>query len=576
MTGPREQEKTMDDEEAATRRGRRLASWSVALLAALLVVGQAGAAEPDLTFTRARYNASIYENNVGKSYATPESERMGISLPGSGQYDIRYRIASGDKNKLFKAESRTVGDFCFLLVRTRTGQVDVLNRERTEVHKLRVRASVRLANGTDADLPKAETDVWVYVLDTNDLSPLFYPSEYDVNVPEDAPLHASLVQVKADDADVGVNGEIYYSLAEASEQFAVHPLTGVVSLTRPLAFAEQPLHELAILARDRGPQLGAAVVGAASRARVRVHVLRVNQHEPKMHIRHLPEVVEQSQVDVYAVVRVEDADQGPSGQIRSLDIVDGDPDGYFRVHRVVNKEQKAGAEFNIAVLKLLDRERAPAGHNLTLRAVDGGTPPKSCTATLHVSVADWNDHAPVFDREHYDVKVAETAPVGTPLIRLRVSDEDHGRNAQVQLSIVGGNQGGHFRIHPTSGVLFTAAALDAELRTEHVITVSAIDQGTSGTRKQSSAKVTIHVLDANDNDPLFYQQPSGALRVQVDENEPAGAEVARATARDADAGENAYISYSLANLAPVPFEVDPFTGAIRTTEVLDYETGRRK
>lgn len=63
---------------------------------------------------------------------------------------------------------------------------------------------------------------------------------------------------------------------------------------------------------------------------------------------------------------------------------------------------------------------------------------------------------------------------------------------------------------------------------------------------------------------------------QVDENEQAGAEVARATARDADAGENAYISYSLANLAPVPFEVDPFTGAIRTTEMLDYETGRRR
>ena len=56
------------------------------------------------------------------------------------------------------------------------------------------------------------------------------------------------------------------------------------------------------------------------------------------------------QVDVYAVVRVEDADQGASGTIRSLDIIDGDPDGYFRV-------QKVGDEYNIAVLKLLDRER---------------------------------------------------------------------------------------------------------------------------------------------------------------------------------------------------------------------------
>jgi protocadherin Fat 1/2/3 len=481
-----------------------------------------------LSFTRPRYNATIYENNIGKSYAQPETERMGIQLPEvASATDIRYRIISGDKNKLFKAEARQVGDFSFLLLRTRTGQVDVLNRERTELHKLRVRAMLRSAvDGSDSDLPDAEADVWVYVQDTNDLSPLFYPSEYEVNVPEDSALHVSLVQVKADDADVGVNGEIYYSLAEPSDTFAVHPLTGVISLTRPLVFADQPFHELAVLASDRGPKLGAAVVGASSRARVRVHVLRVNQHEPRIHVRHLPEVVEQSQVDVYAVVRVEDADAGPSGQIRSLEIVDGDPDGYFRVQRVgtggqpgnnndKNNNNNGAAEFNIAVLKLLDRERAPMGYNLTLRAVDGGTPPRNSTATLHVTVSDWNDHAPVFDREHYEVRIVETAPVGTPLIRLRVSDQDQGRNAQVQLSIVGGNQGGHFRINPISGVLYTALPLDAEMRAEHILTVSAIDQGTAGTRQQSSAKITVQVLDANDNDPIFYQQPGGVLEIQV-------------------------------------------------------------
>ena len=288
-----------------------------------------------------------------------------------------------------------------------------------------------------------------------------------------------------------------------------------------------------------------------------------------------------TQVDVYAVVRVEDADEGASGTIRSLDIVDGDPDGYFRIQKVVSTE---GVEYNIAVLKLLDRERSPSGYNLTLRAVDGGSPPRNATASLHVRVADWNDHAPVFEREHYDVQVMETAPINTPIARLRVTDQDQGRNAQVQLSIVGGNQGGHFRINPTTGVLYTAHQLDAELRTEHVLTVSAVDQGTAGTRKQSSAKVTVRVLDANDNDPVFQVLQLGnggatgvaRIEIQVEENEQAGLEVTRTVARDADAGENGYISYSLANLSPVPFEVDPFTGAVRTTESLDYETGRRR
>ncbi len=62
---------------------------------------------------------------------------------------------------------------------------------------------------------------------------------------------------------------------------------------------------------------------------------------------------------------------------------------------------------------------------------------------------------------------------------------------QVHLNIVGGNEGGVFRVNPTSGVLYTARPLDAEQRAEYVLTISAVDQdGAPGaTRKQSSAKV---------------------------------------------------------------------------------------
>jgi protocadherin Fat 1/2/3 len=48
------------------------------------------------------------------------------------------------------------------------------------------------------------------------------------------------------------------------------------------------------------------------------------------------------------------------------------------------------------------------------------------------------------------------------------------------------------------------------------------------------------------------------------------------TARDRDSGENAYISYSIANLNDVPFDIDHFSGSIRTTKLLDYESMRRE
>ena len=118
------------------RRRRRWKSLATVVSILLLLIGFVGAADASkdrhpLVFTRTRYNASIYENNIGKSYVTAESERMGIQLSSATatpQPDIRYRIVAGDKNKLFRAESRLVGDFSFLLLRTRTGQVKKKNQ----------------------------------------------------------------------------------------------------------------------------------------------------------------------------------------------------------------------------------------------------------------------------------------------------------------------------------------------------------------------------------------------------------------------------------------------------------------
>ena len=78
----------------------------------------------------------------------------------------------------------------------------------------------------------------------------------------------------------------------------------------------------------------------------------------------------------------------------------------------------------------------------------------------------------------------------------------------------------------------------------------------------------VTVLDTNDNDPVF---DTPEQTVYVNENEPPGLQVARVMAKDRDSGENAYISYLIANLAPVPFEVDHFTGWVRTTQVSDRQ-----
>jgi protocadherin Fat 1/2/3 len=49
-------------------------------------------------------------------------------------------------------------------------------------------------------------------------------------------------------------------------------------------------------------------------------------------------------------------------------------------------------------------------------------------------------------------------------------------------------------------------------------------------------------------------------------------------ARDRDSGDNARISYSIANIDAddIPFEIDHFSGVVKSRKVIDYESDRRE
>lgn len=277
--------------------------WSPAQSAATsdpnLPNDDARAAEPlplPPRFAHALYNVSIAENSLGKTYAVqpPAEDRMGIYIANddnaaSGddalphRIDVRFRIVGGDKEKLFKAEDRRVGDFAFLAIRTRTGNV-ILNREKIEEYRLEVRATLTARDGEAVE--ETSTQVLVRVLDTNDLSPMFYPNEYSVAVPEDMQLHRSVIRVVAEDADLGINGEIYYSLLDENDWFAVHPSSGVVTLTRPLKFTDRSFHELVVVATDRGSNAHGRL-SQASKAKVHVKVKQVSLASHVSYIFHI-------------------------------------------------------------------------------------------------------------------------------------------------------------------------------------------------------------------------------------------------------------------------------------------------
>lgn len=515
-------------------------------------------------FSHSVYNVTIPENSLGKTYAKGVLHERLAGLRVGLNAEVKYRIISGDKEKLFKAEEKLVGDFAFLAIRTRTNNV-VLNREKTEEYVIRVKAHVHL-HDRNVSSYETEANIHIKVLDRNDLSPLFYPTQYTVVIPEDTPKYQSILKVTADDADLGINGEIYYSLLMDSEYFAIHPTTGEITLLQQLQYAENSHFELTVVAYDRGSWVNHQN-HQASKAKVSISVKQVNFYAPEIFTKTFSSVTPTSNPLIYGIVRVNDKDTGINGNIGRLEIVDGNPDGTFLLKAAETKD-----EYYIELNQFAHLNQQHFIYNLTLLAEDLGTPRRFAYKSVPIQIKPESKNIPIFTQEIYEVSIPETAPINMPVIRLKVSDPDLGKNALVYLEIVGGNEGDEFRINPDSGMLYTAKQLDAEKKSSYTLTVSAIDQANVGLRKQSSAKVKISVQDMNDNDPIFENVNKV---ISINENNLAGSFVVKLTAKDRDSGENSYISYSIANLNAVPFEIDHFSGIVKTTSLLDFETMKR-
>uniref|UniRef100_A0A3P8YCB2 FAT atypical cadherin 3a n=1 Tax=Esox lucius TaxID=8010 RepID=A0A3P8YCB2_ESOLU len=498
---------------------------------------------PRFHFTQPRYHATVYENSAARTYANSKV-KMGVHL-AQRSWEIRYRITSGDDEGFFKAEEYVLGDFCFLRVRTKGGNAAILNREIQDSYLLTVKASVK------GEVLETWTKVTVQVLDMNDLRPLFSPTTYSVTIAESTPLRTSIAQVTATDADVGSNGEFYYFFKEKMELFAVHPTSGVVSLSGKLNTEEQNRYDLEIQAVDRGMKLYGNN-GVSSTAKLFVHVERVNEHVPVIKVAtHITSWLDKD--PVYAVVTVEDLDEGLNGEIEDLSIVAGDPLEQFFL------ERSEGSEFAIKASDQVDWENFPYGYNLTLQAKDKGTPQKfSAVSVVHLMVKKPQAVEVKFEQELYKMSLNEISPPGTIIAALKITPEPD----DAEYILTPSADSSYFRMNTLTGVISTARWFKAVTHNVFDLEVVEVDS-------ELRVKVLVSIEDANDNTPTF-SQPS--YEVFVNESVPVGSNILTLSALDVDSGENGYITYSIASLQPLPFKINQFSGILTTTQELDFES----
>lgn len=96
----------------------------------------------------------------------------------------------------------------------------------------------------------------------------------------------------------------------------------------------------------------------------------------------------------------------------------------------------------------LDRE-ARDRYDITVEAIDNGTPAASATTHIVVSVLDANDNDPVFGRDGYHFVVEENLRRGAAVGQLLATDADVDENAAIRYSLMPGNTS--FQINAMTG-----------------------------------------------------------------------------------------------------------------------------
>ncbi|XP_061582444.1 protocadherin gamma-A2-like [Cololabis saira] len=216
--------------------------------------------------------------------------------------------------------------------------------------------------------------------------------------------------------------------------------------------------------------------------------------------------------------------------------------------------------------KELDREKQK-DIDLVLTALDGGSPQRSGTVVIHVTVLDANDNAPVFSQDIYKVSLPENSPVDTLVVTVRASDADEGVNGDVtyDFSHVTEDVRKIFSMDNKIGDIRIIGAVDYEKTTSYEIRVKAKD----GLGLSSYAKVIVSVTDVNDNAPVVSLK---SLSNPISEDTPPGTEVGIFNVQDRDSENNRQVGCFIQQ--NVPFKLVPSIKnyySLVTTAQLDRE-----
>ncbi|XP_063778333.1 protocadherin-7 isoform X3 [Pseudophryne corroboree] len=439
-----------------------------------------------------------------------------------------------------------------------------LDREQRDSYEL----TLRVRDG--GEQPRSSQSILrVLITDVNDNSPRFEKSVYEADLAENSSPGTPILQLRAADYDVGVNGQIEYVFGAATESvrrlLRLDENSGWLSVLHRIDREEVNQLRFTVMARDRGQP------PKTDKATVVLNIKDENDNVPLIDIRKIgriplkdgtASVAEDVLVDTpIALVQVSDRDQGENGVVTCT--VVGDVPFQLKPASEGEGEQNKRKYF-LHTSAPLDYENVQE-YNVVIVAVDSGSPSLSSNNSLLVKVADTNDNPPIFSQPVVEVAFPENNLPGERVATVIATDADSGKNAEIAYSLEQ-SVAGVFSIHPDSGDITANLVLDREQNDRYEFRVVARDKGLPGVL-QGTATVVVQVADRNDNDPRFMQD---VFNFYVKENLQPNSPVGMVTVMDADKGRNAEMSLFIEEDNGL-FTIENNTGTICSTVSFDME-----
>ncbi|CAH8497797.1 unnamed protein product [Schistosoma guineensis] len=477
----------------------------------------------------------------------------------------------------------------------------------------------------------------VLLIDKNDNAPIFRNPDQVVVIPENTKPGTVVYQASANDLDSADHNSLVYKIgpsasAEVLRCFRLNSETGELILIMPLSYQNASVLSLDSIntAANVNNRMDTAspipLIGHRIPIQVsdQIHITemtlivsirKINMNPPSIHVAsHLRLssrgnqiwIAEDAQLgSLVAMINVIDSDdiipQSRSNQLMSREAKSEcrskhDSFEVLPLHTVTN------TDFKLVLKKSLDRE-TKSSHSVKIECWDSGEPPLTAETSILIQVDDINDSPPVFDRQFYFSKIKEGLDPSTPIIQVRATDADLGKNAEIIYRLVSQEytlatalpdtmcssinslhiEKNLISINENTGELISQIALDRESIALINCTVEAINKNQLylteddkvNSMYKTSAQIIITIDDLNDCKPMFNES---SYEFTVVEGQKPHYQIGRVYAVDCDAElSNRMIRYSM---RPSPGTVGQmvklyvyisFEGIIYTHQTTDRE-----